>query len=173
MNKFTLIFSLVFSLQTFSQTSITEWDDDQFFADEVSSEVRSNDKKLGSLLFLLKPAKVKFTAEYTPENLVNIIDEYRTRALSGEFLSIGINTGYIEMDIKGDKAKLIFFSSRLGALERALKMKISPKGERQLKIEARIPYCQIKELYKTSSRGEKRWSFSKKTEKVLEDILAI
>lgn len=173
MNKITLIFSLIFSLQVFSQTSTTDWDDDQFFEDEISSEVQSNNKSLRSILFLLNPAKVKFTVEYTPENLVNLIDEYRTRALSGEFLPLGINTGFIEMDVKGNKAKLIFFSSRLGGLEKALKMKISPKGESQLKIEARVPYGHIKELYKASNKEDKRWSFSKKTERNLKDALAI
>jgi hypothetical protein len=173
LNKFILIFSLIFSLNSFSQGLVTEWSDDQFFQDEVSSEVQSNDKSLRSVLFLINPAKIKFTAEYTPENLVNIIDEYRTRALSGEFLGLGINTGYIEMDVKGDKAKLVFFSSRLGALEKALKMKISPKGDHQLKIEARVPYCHMKELYKASNKDEDRWGFSKQTERKLKNVLAI
>lgn len=173
MNKFILTLAFLFSFNTFSQNVVTEWDEDEFFVDEISSEVQSEEKGIRSVLFLINPAKISFVAEYTPENLINLIDEYRTRALAGEFVNLGINTGYIEMDVKNDKAKLTFFSSRFGVLEKAMKMKISPKGDNQLKIQAKIPYCHMKELYKASSENDDRWGFSKKTENVLKEVLAI
>jgi hypothetical protein len=143
------------------------------FADSTQGEVEQ--KGVGSVLFLLNPAVARVQTDYTPEGLVDLVNEYRMRALNGEFLSLGINTGYIEMDVKGEKAKLTFFTSAFGKLEKAMKMKISPEGEEKLlKVKARIPYCQMKELYK--SRGEYgfssgRWKFSKDVERELEKVI--
>lgn len=147
------------------------------FADAPQGELE--EKKIGSVLFLINPAVARIQTDYTPEGLVDLVDAYRTRALNGEFLSLGINTGYIEMDIKGEKAKLTFFTSAFGKLEKAMKMKISPEREgegeeKRLKVKARIPYCQMKELYK--SRGEYgfrsgRWKFSKDVERELERVI--
>lgn len=146
-------------------------------ADAPGANNEVKDKKIGSVLFLLNPAKVKVKTDYIPERLVDLVEEYRNRALDGEFLSIGINTGYIEMDVKGEKAKLTFFTSTFGKLEKAMKMKISPDGEGEekfLKVKARIPYCQMKELYKARdeySFDGGRWRFSKDVEKELERVI--
>jgi hypothetical protein len=145
------------------------------YADAPASE--DDTKSVGTVLFLLNPAKVKIQTDYTPETMVNLIDEYRTRALNGVFLGLGINTGYIEMDIKKDSAKLTFFTSRFGTLEKAMKMKISPEGEeKRLEVKARIPFCQMRELY--GARDEfgfrsGRWKFSKDVERELERALEL
>lgn len=143
------------------------------FAD--ASENQIEEKGVGSVLFLLNPAVARIQTEYTPESLVDLVEEYRARALNGEFLSLGINTGYIEMDVKGEKAKLTFFSSAFGKLEKAMKMKIGPEGEEKLlKVKARIPYCQMKELYKAREEynfSSGRWKFSKDVERELEKAI--
>ena len=143
------------------------------FADAKNKE----DKTIGNVLFVLNPAKIELQTDYTSASLVDLIEEYRTRALNGEMKDLGINTGYIEMDVKGEKAKLIFFSSELGALKKALKVKIEPVGDqKQLLVKARVPFCQMRELYKSdpSFRGEDgRWRFSKEVESQLERLLAL
>lgn len=140
-------------------------------ADAPNSD-STTEKGVGSVLFLINPAKAKVKTEYTPETMVNLIDEYRRRALNGEFLSLGINTGYIEMDIKGEKAKLTFFTSAFGALKQAMKMKITPEGEEKfLEVKARVPFCQMRELYKVRDEYDfdgGRWRFSKDVERELE-----
>ncbi len=157
----TLLLSLLLSFNVFAEAPASEDDT----------------KGVGSVLFLLNPAKVKLLTDYTPETMVNLIDEYRSRALNGEFLSLGINTGYIEMDIKKDKAKLTFFTSRFGELEKAMKMKISPEGEeKRLEVKARIPFCQMKELYGARDEfgfASGRWKFSKDVERELEKALEL
>lgn len=173
MNKLILLLALFTSLITTYAQNDQGWNDD-FFKDDISSEVENEDDKgAGSVLFLVNPAKVEFVSSYTPEMLVNVVDEYRTRALDGEFLSLGINTGFIDMDVKKDTAKLTFYNSSLGELTKALKVKVSPKGEGKLKIQARIPYCHIKELYKNSTTENGRWKFSKRKEDQLKELLAL
>lgn len=165
MNKLTLCFFLLISNIFASDFSTS---DEAFFADTVNEE-----KSVSSLVFLVKPAKIKFETRLNSESLVNLIDEYRRRALDGEFLSLGINTGFIEMDVKGDKARLTFFNSSLGELKKAMKVKISPSNGGRVEVEARIPYCHIKELYKKESdeNGDiSRWKFSKNVE---EEILSV
>lgn len=144
------------------------------YADD-SSSLEKSDKKVGSVLFLLNPAKAEIKTGYTPETMVNLIDEYRRRALNGEFKELGINTGFIEMDVKKDKAKLTFFTSSFGALTKAMRVKVSPEGdENKLVVKARIPYCQMKNLYQNKDQfalSGKRWRFSNEVEKRLEGLL--
>lgn len=134
-------------------------------------------KKIGSVLFLLNPAKAEVKTDYTPETMVNLIEEYRRRALAGEFKDLGINSGFIEMDVKGEKAKLTFFTSSFGSLKKALKMKVSPEGDfKRLVVKARVPFCQMRELWdnnKEFALSRKRWRFSNEVESRLKNLLEL
>lgn len=145
-------------------------------ADGGSSQ-NEEEKGIADLLFFLNPAKVEFLTSYTPEGLTDLIEEYRVRALNGEMLELGVNTGYIEMDVKEEKAKLTFFSSRFGALKKALKVKVETVGEdKELTVKGRVPYSQMKDLYKgdPSFQGEEgRWKFSKSVESRLKRALEL
>ena len=134
-----------------------------------------NAKGVGSVLFLINPAKAEVKTDYTPETMVNLIEEYRRRALNGEFKDLGINTGFIEMDVKGEKAKLTFFTSSFGALKKAMRMKVAPEGDDdKLVVKARIPFCQMRELWTNKAEfglSRKRWRFSNEVEDRLESLL--
>lgn len=142
---------------------------------DAPSPTNENKKSVGSVLFIINPAKAEIKTEYTPETMVNLIEEYRTRALNGEFVDIGINTGFIEMDVKGEKAKLTFFTSSFGALKEAMKVKVSPEGEdKKLVVKARVPFCQMRDLYKNKDKfalGGGHWRFSDEVEERLEALL--
>lgn len=142
---------------------------------DAPSNSEESDKGVGSVLFLINPAKAEVKTDYTPETMVNLIEEYRRRALNGEFTDLGINTGFIEMDVKGEKAKLTFFTSSFGALKKAMKMKVSPEGdEKKLVVKARIPFCQMRELWDNKAEfglSRKRWRFSNEVEDRLETLL--
>jgi len=122
------------------------------------------EKRVGNVLFFFNPAKATIVTDYQPEKLINLINDYRDLALSGALLELGINTGYLEMDVKGSKAKVTFFSSAFGGIEKAVRLKIAPTEDGSgLEVKVKM-YCNhIKELFeKSQSEGTEvgRWRFS-------------
>ena len=125
----------------------------------------SDEKGIADWLFFISPAKTTFQTNKRLSELTDVIAFYKDAALAGELLELGVNTGFLEVEVKDDKATVILFENRLGSLSEAFKLKIKAKGEEGfLEVKARAIYGHLVSLFDRNEEDLSRFEFSKKIE---------
>jgi hypothetical protein len=132
----------------------------------------SENKGIADWLFFLNPAKTTFQTQKKISDLAEVVSFYKDAALAGELLELGINTGFIEVDVRNDRATVILFRNSQGSLSEAFKLKIRPQGEEGfLEVKARAVYSHLVELFEGDEEDLSRFEFSRKIEDLASELL--
>ena len=135
------------------------------------TSANESEKGIGDWLFFLSPAKTTFQTTKKLSEVEEVIDFYKKSALNGDFLELGINTGFSQVEIKGDKITIILFKNSLGSVGEAFKLKIKPKGEDEfLEVKARAVYSHLVKLYEQDAGQLSRFEFSREIEDLASEL---
>lgn len=121
--------------------------------------------------FIFNPAKVTVKTDRGVDQLNGLARELINRATDGDFLDLGINTGYVEAKIKETTASIKFFKNQFGGNDKAVKVTIRPV-DGKLRFTLKMYYKHIKYLFKKERDAgfdRNRWNFSNEMEKRMEE----
>tara|TARA_R110002072_G_scaffold64203_5_gene159682 strand:+ start:13952 stop:14488 length:537 start_codon:yes stop_codon:yes gene_type:complete len=139
------------------------------FTNINATEVKK--KGVSDWTFIFNPAKVNVKTDRDANELNGLARELINRASSGDFLEIGINTGYVEAKIKETNASLKFFKNQFGANDKALRVSINTR-DGKLYIKLKMYYKHIKHMFKKERDAgfdRNRWNYSNLMEKRIEE----